>query len=275
MKKLLCFDLDDTLLATDKSISEENKQAIRRAADEGNYVSIVSGRSKRGSSFVAEELGMIGRKNCFLIAFQGNLIWDYENDRCVYMDGIPLDDGIRLLNEISDAGFYTQTYTADEMLIPGICEEFEHYNSIVHEKHRIIPSWDELTEPTLPKIMAIDYHDYERLKRFREHFLTLNYADRFDCFFSSTDYLEFCKRDSNKGHGVKKLAEYLQVDVKNVVTIGDERNDISMLTYAGVGVAMNNAHHSVKKYADYITSNDNDHSGVAEVIRKFILNEEQ
>ena len=271
MKKLLCFDLDGSLLTDDKGISEENKKAVETAIVQENDVAIVTGRSKRGASMIAKELHMTGQKHCYLVSFQGNLIWDYEKDLSLYTDGILRSDAVKLLNTITEYGLYAQTYTPDAMLIPGMCPEFAQYNSIVHEKHHIVAHWEDIKEEKLPKLMAIDYHNYEKLKDFRALFLETKEAEKFDCFFSSLEYLEFCKRGSNKGHGIQKLAEILGYEAKDVIAVGDERNDISMITYAGVGVAMANAHHSVKEYADYVTKDDNNHSGVAEVIRKFIL----
>lgn len=75
----------------------------------------------------------------------------------------------------------------------------------------------------------------------------------------------------SKGHAVKKLCELLQIPLANTVAAGDQENDISMIEAAAVGAAMKNATDAVKASADYITENDCNHSGVAEILRKFIL----
>ena len=77
--------------------------------------------------------------------------------------------------------------------------------------------------------------------------------------------------DVSKGSGVRTLCEMLNVDLKNAYAAGDERNDISMIEAAGVGIAMKNAVDDVKAVADYVTENDNDNDGIAEVIDKLIL----
>ena len=83
--------------------------------------------------------------------------------------------------------------------------------------------------------------------------------------------MEYIKKGTGKGDGVVKLAEHLDIPVENIVTVGDERNDISMVQVAGVGVAMANAREELKAVADYVTENDNNNAGVAEVIYKFFL----
>ena len=65
--------------------------------------------------------------------------------------------------------------------------------------------------------------------------------------------------------------ELLQIPLANTVAAGDQENDISMIEAAAVGAAMKNATDAVKASADYITENDCNHSGVAEILRKFIL----
>ena len=93
-------------------------------------------------------------------------------------------------------------------------------------------------------------------------------------FIRSQPYIvEALPLDANKKTGLQKLLEKLEkkIEIKDVMTIGDENNDIEMLEFAGIGVAMGNAKQHIKDKADYVTdTNEND--GVAKVIEKFILN---
>lgn len=84
------------------------------------------------------------------------------------------------------------------------------------------------------------------------------------------DNFEIMKKGSSKGEAVQMLAKHLGVSQEEVMCIGDSENDLSMITWAGTGVAMGNAIDSVKEVANYVTS-DNKHGGVAEAIRKFVL----
>ena len=84
--------------------------------------------------------------------------------------------------------------------------------------------------------------------------------------------MEYIKKGTGKGDGVLKLAKLRGISVEDIVTVGDERNDISMIEAAGTGVAVANAREELKAIADYITEKDNNHGAIAEVINKFILN---
>nr|WP_264175108.1 HAD-IIB family hydrolase [Clostridium tagluense] len=82
--------------------------------------------------------------------------------------------------------------------------------------------------------------------------------------------LEVMDKDCNKGYGVKVLGDMLGIKKEEIICIGDEANDIEMITYAGLGIAMGNAIEELKDVAEYVTL-DNDNDGVAKAIEKFIL----
>ena len=90
-------------------------------------------------------------------------------------------------------------------------------------------------------------------------------------FFSCKEYLEYCPLNTSKGTGVEYLTRVLNMPPDCTVAVGDEQNDISMIQTAHVGVAMKNGIDELKKVADYVTENDNNHDAIAEVIEKFIL----
>ena len=90
--------------------------------------------------------------------------------------------------------------------------------------------------------------------------------------FSKPEMLEFSHMLSNKGEAVRYMAEFYNQPIENTIAVGDEENDCPMIEAAGVGVAMANASAAAKAVANYVTVRDNNHSGIAEVIKKFILN---
>ena len=84
------------------------------------------------------------------------------------------------------------------------------------------------------------------------------------------DKFEIMKKGSSKGEAVAQLAKYFNLKRDEIMCIGDSENDLSMIEYAGIGVAMGNAIDKVKKSAQYITASNTD-SGVAKAIEKFVL----
>ena len=96
-------------------------------------------------------------------------------------------------------------------------------------------------------------------------------SGRLDGVFPSPGYLECGVAGDKKGRGLKKLAATLEIPVVDTVALGDEQNDIPMIRAAGTGAAMANGCEELRRAADYVTVADQNHSGVAEVIDKFVL----
>ena len=98
------------------------------------------------------------------------------------------------------------------------------------------------------------------------------FAGRIDLYPSSPFFIEAVPLGVAKDRGLAALLERMGLTRENLMACGDGLNDRSMISYAGVGVAMQNAEDAVKAVADYVTAADNNHDGVAEAIEKFILN---
>ena len=136
-------------------------------------------------------------------------------------------------------------------------------------KHEVLPDITSLKEEPV-KMLIIDLNDPAPLEDFRTWIAS--WAEgKIDTFFSSNEYCEIVNKGLNKGNALRQLAELIGVDIEDTIAAGDAANDISMIEAAGIGCAMSNATDDVKKVADYVTENDNNNSGVAEIIRKFIL----
>jgi hypothetical protein len=99
------------------------------------------------------------------------------------------------------------------------------------------------------------------------------FGDRLNVFRSDPCYVELLPKFIDKAVAVDKLMKYLDINKNKVICVGDSFNDLSMLRYAGKGVAMGNAQQEVKDAADYITAS-NDEDGIVEVIRKFMTPQE-
>ena len=121
-------------------------------------------------------------------------------------------------------------------------------------------------EEDIIKIMFIDPEEVleEAIKKIPQAIF-----EKYTVVRSAPFFLEFLNKASSKGTGVKALTEYLHIKQEEVICIGDAGNDLDMIQFAGLGVAMGNAFDEVKEAADYITKN-NDEDGVAHVIEKFI-----
>ncbi len=270
---ILFCDLDDTLLCTDKSVSEGNRRAIHALLDAGHQFAILSGRSIDGGKMIARPLGL-DRQGCYLLSYHGNTILDLHRNELLYKHAMDTDAAIEILTECRKQGIYAQTYTEGYTLVPQYDDTAREIIGVTGEAYQVVEDFETLRGKNLFKVLAIDYHDHERLKAFRRFFLPME-KGRVSCFFSCPEYLEYCDGGHDKGSGLLALAKLLDVPVSETVAVGDEHNDISMIRAAGIGVCMKNGHADAKAAADYITEHDNNHEGVAEVIHRFILEPER
>ncbi|MCR4998864.1 MAG: Cof-type HAD-IIB family hydrolase [Lachnospiraceae bacterium] len=267
--KILLTDLDDTLLNSDKTISAGNRQAIDDLLEAGHYFSICTGRSLTGGMVVAKEL-QLNRKNCFLIAYQGCVIYDLYQQKTINEQFLNPHHAIELMSMFRELQIHTHSYRRGELLVFEDDKELQRYRSITKDAFVTVPNMEYLQDQNMYKVIAIDFDQPERLHQFvsdHKDFLNQN----FNYFFSSPYYLEFVAKDCGKGVGALNLADYLGVAHSDVIACGDEQNDISMIQAAGIGVCMQNGRPEVKAVADYITTLDNNHDGIAEVIHKFVL----
>ena len=268
-KRILFLDLDGTTLRDDKSIPCENLDAINRVLDAGHIVAVNTGRGIHSTMLLLDEFGL-SHESLYLLCFQGNLIYHPDTQDILYSDGIDRAAGIERLKELNDRGIHAHTYGGDGIISVFDNENLREYMRITHEKTVFINSWDELLEPVIPKVIAIDYHDHDRLEAYRQEFLASG-DDRFECFFSSPMYLEFTKKGTDKGVGVREFAKLMGADLADCVAVGDEENDIPMIRTAGVGVAVKNAVPDALAAADYVTTLDNNHGAIADVIDKYYI----
>lgn len=268
-RKLIFLDLDDTLLSSDKSVTEENRRALGQALSAGHGIAIATGRSLRGGLRVMESLGL-NRKGCFLLAFHGSMIYDCGDRRQLAAETMEESAAAELMGRLEESGIHAQAFDGYGIVTWRESSELWRYNRIAKEPVRLAEDLSAFREGRYFKVMAIDFSDHGKLERFRRSFASLE-EGRLGSFFSNPWYLEYCKAGCDKGSGLKKLAATLEIPVVDTVAVGDEQNDIPMIRAAGTGAAMANGCEELRRAADYVTVADQNHSGVAEVIDKFVL----
>ena len=271
MKKILFTDLDGTLLNNNKLVSDGNRAAIERLLDAGHYLVVATGRPTKSAFKVAQKLGLT-MPGCYMIAYNGGVIFDCSKEEIWMEKKLPMEHARYLFDEAEKYGLYIQTYGMDDKILTRYDRaELQFYakgnrNALNYEICEDVCSALG-KEPN--KVLLIDLKEEGILKFWKDH------KDwekgRCDSTFSCKEFLEYLPIGVSKGSGVRTLCEMLNVDIKNAYAAGDERNDISMIEAAGVGIAMKNAVNEVKAVADYITENDNEHDGIAEVIDRLIL----
>ena len=263
--KIFFTDMDDTLLNSEKQVTKENMDAISEALAAGHKIVFNTGRPLSGFLPILKELGL-DREGCYAIAFNGGLIYDCAAKKTLYRRTIPLEYARVIFEKTQEAGLYCHTYSDTSLLCRHAGEETRVYTQAIHIPVVEDPLPEHLAEEPC-KMIVIDLHDRAKMDAYRAAMETWA-KGKISMFYSSPHYLEHVPEHVSKGHAVKKLCELLQIPLANTVAAGDQENDISMIEAAA---AMKNATDAVKASADYITENDCNHSGVAEILRKFIL----
>ncbi|MDF2591569.1 MAG: family phosphatase [Clostridia bacterium] len=270
--KMIVTDMDYTLLNKDKIVSERNKNALRAAMDKGVHVVVATGRIYTSALYYAKLLGV----STPIIASNGAIIRDEDADKTLYQCLLPemaIGEMIRLTRE---KGLFCHFFSKDtiftERLI-NISTRYTEWNKYLAEedqvKIRVLENFEDMTEQEKSEIfkaVVVD-DDESKLQYVREQILKTGIVSASK---SLADNIEIMSKEVSKGNAVSRLAELLCIDKSEIITIGDNENDISMIEYAGLGVAMGNAEQCLKDKADYVTA-DYMADGVAQVVEKFIL----
>ncbi|WP_407443086.1 Cof-type HAD-IIB family hydrolase [Fibrobacter sp.] len=282
--KILFTDLDGTLLTDDKRIVDADMVAIQKMIVAGHKFVMTTGRPLTSVKKLAEKYGFL-KPGYFLVSFNGGLIYDCVKGEPILTRRISVDDVKFIMDEAFNRGMHAHTYAGDLVVSEHETEQLKRYCSLMQMDYVVVndireyfksPPFD---SPSVPinvvvkppiKVNIITPFEHSSLEEFRTDMRKTTEGKLFDVF-SKPEMLEFSHLQSNKGDAVRFMADFYNVPVSETVAVGDEENDCPMIKAAGVGVAMVNASDVVKKCADYVTVNDNNHAGIAEVIEKFVM----
>ncbi|MGG7177979.1 Cof-type HAD-IIB family hydrolase [Clostridium paraputrificum] len=273
--KMVCIDLDGTLFGENRRISESTIEVISEVYKKGIEVVVTTGRLYSNAAQISKQIGVSSP----VIAANGAIIRDEGSDKEIYNSSFSYNQCNVILDLIKKHRLFAHFYTTDRVIasspIANLAALYYRYrNNGSDYKINVdscISSW------TLKKrfkdyeekiVKCVVYSsDSRRIKAFKKEVMEI---DDLTVFGAGRYSAEVNARDVSKGNAIEILADYMNIPRGKIICIGDNENDISMIKYAGVGVAMGNAIPELKEIADYVTdTNIND--GVAKAIKKFIL----
>lgn len=265
MEKALVLDIDGTLTNSKKEITPATRQAIQGLMERGQKVILASGRPTPGMRKYEKELEL-EKYGGYLLSFNGAKIVDCYTGEIIYQRLLPLtllpgmyrfakDNGCGLITYLGSeviSAFPTDKYVELEARINGLpVKEVENFLEFVDfDINKCLMT----AEPDKAEHLEKDLRD--------------RYGDRADVYRSEPYFIEIMPKGVNKAASLDKILPVLGVTRENTICCGDGFNDISMIKYAGVGVAMGNAQQVVKEAADYVTA-ANDEDGLVQVIERF------
>lgn len=266
---MLLIDLDETLLNDKGEIPDINSEAIKQAYQKGIKIVLCSGRSNMSLKKFIDNLGV--SKDGYAIAFNGGIIYKTDTNEIISEHLLNDDYAREIIEKCRKYDVHIMMYCNQKLWIDRCTQKIEDYAN----KSKLVPVLvDNLINATVQPVSKVIIIGKNRiLKVVEEDFKNEGWNNKISTFFSSERLYEFNPLGIDKGSGLRELANYLNIDIKDVIAIGDNYNDISMIQTAGLGIAVKNANDEIKSIADYVTERDNNEGAVAEVIEKYILAE--
>lgn len=268
MYRLLVLDIDGTLTNQKKEITKNTKEAIRKAQEQGVKIVIATGRPTPGAKGVAEELDLF-KTGGYILSFNGGKIIDCKTGETVFQRVLEKEDVAKIYEVAKENKVVMITYEDDKVLMDVEHDEFAEFEARLNKmgiKH--VESISDYVDFPVNKCLMTGDGDY--MAEVEQRALA-KHRDDYSIYRSEAFFLEVMPKGVDKAKSLERLLEYLGYTKEEMIACGDGFNDVSMIQYAGLGVAMENAKDQVKEVADFITKS-NEEDGVAYVIEKFILN---
>ncbi len=262
--KMIVLDIDDTLLTPDHTISPKTKEALIEVQKKGVQVVLCSGRPTVGMIPIAKELE-VDKYGGYVISYNGANIVEIETNNIIYENSLSVEQIHRLYDLSKSAGIGIHTYSDVHILAEKEYKQTKFESDLVGMPIKIIENFKEVVNKPVVKAIMVD--EPSVLKSIEDK--VFPHTKDLSVTYSKPFFLEFMNNAVNKGLSLKYLCEKLGVKQSEVIAFGDSHNDLAMLEYAGMGVAMGNAVNEVKEMANFVTKT-NTEDGIAYTLEKFM-----
>jgi len=267
---LIAFDMDGTLLDSDKKLRPESLAAIHRAVQAGKIVALSTGRCLPELKAFRHVLSDVR----YFICVSGALVVENPSWNTIYESTISPDCVEELFHRTKDEDLMIHIHSTDSVVQSSCAQDMSKYNMGVYQK-----MFDDITyQPENIK----DYYSSSHIPVYKFNFYCQdeNQRQRVKAAISdmplSFSYSEITSYEcspalTTKGSGLIKLCEHLRIPLDRTIAVGDADNDLDILKTAGLAIAMGNSNQRVLEISDVIV-NDNDHDGCVQAIDNYLLN---
>ena len=265
--KMIVLDLDGTLTNRDKVITPRTKQALMEAQERGKIVVLASGRPAAGVLPLANQLDL-AKYGSYILAFNGGMIVNCKTGETVFSSMIPVEANSRIVDLAVDHGVDLLTYQGQEIITNNQECPYALLESKINKLPlRQVENLRNYLDFPVPKFLFLDDGDYLVTV---EPKVKAALGKNFSVYRSEPYFLEVMPKGIDKAASLERLLEQLGMNREQMIACGDGYNDMSMIKFAGLGVAMENAVLPLRKAADFITRSNNE-DGVAYVVEKFMM----
>ncbi|MGL5311705.1 MAG: Cof-type HAD-IIB family hydrolase [Peptostreptococcaceae bacterium] len=274
--RVIVMDVDGTLANGNKEISPKTKEALLEAQKQGMMLILASGRPTTGLIDFAKELEM-DKYNGLLVSFNGSKVTDFTTSEVLFNETMTIENGQAVLEHMKKFDVIPMIDKDDYMYVNDVFNNQIDYNGktiniIQYEsrggKFKLAEKEDlaAFADYPLNKILTAGDPEYlkENYKEMMEPF-----KDSLNCVFTAAFYFEFTAKGIDKAKALDTVLTKLGYSKDELIAFGDGQNDATMVDYAGLGIAMDNAVEELKAIADYVTLS-NDEDGIAYALDKFV-----
>lgn len=269
MYSFIALDIDGTLANSQKQISSRNIETLLKAVEKGARIALVSGRPTFGIEPTAKTL-LLDKVGGFILSFNGAKIINYQTGEVLYQNVLSKVDVDAICAEAAALGVPAITYSNEALYSTSKESEYVQKEAFIN-KMPVVEVADLAAASTFdtPKCLLVDHPEklVEVEKHMKQKFPKLS------IYRSEPYFLEIVPLGVDKAFSLNILLEYYGLTAQNLIALGDGFNDLSMIQFAGMGVAVQNAQQVVKEAANYVSPYTNDEDAVALAIEKFVLNQ--
>ena len=276
--KAIVMDVDGTLTNDKKEITPKTREVLLKAQKQGILLILASGRPTTGLVEMGKVLEM-DKNNGLFISYNGSKVVNFQTGEELFNEPLKLEDAKAVLEHMKKFEIKPMIDKGDYMYVNDVYNcmirfRGEPFNVIKYEsrggnyKLCEIDDLAAFVDYPLNKILTAGEPEY-----LQEHYIEMMepFKDKLNCMFTGPFYFEFTAKDIDKAKALDTVLKPLDITADEVIAFGDGHNDISIIKYAGTGVAMENAIADLKEAADEITLS-NEQDGIAESLLKHISN---
>lgn len=274
--KAIAVDLDGTLLNSQALISDRTRDALINLQKQGVRLILASGRPTPGMERYAKHLEL-DKYGGYVVSYNGTTAMNYATKEVLFNQALPHEDAVAVLDHLKQFNVYPMIVHQDNMYVNDVFDSIIRFqdqdvniveyesrgcNLRLNERKDLSASLDfpinKILIGATPEYLESVYKEMEK-----------PFLGRLTTSFSAPFYFEFTDNGVDKAHALKHVLEELSLEPKDLIAFGDSGNDVTMLQYAGMGVAMGNAIPAVKEVADTITVT-NDEDGIIEALNLYL-----
>ena len=260
--KIIAIDVDGTLVDDNGDMPLENIEALRNAYDKGVIVTLCTGRPIQAAQPIMDSIGL----DMPFITYNGAMVVSAKTHDILFEQSMSLEDVLRVYKLGKEYDTTMIVWSRNRLYVNRMDERSISYGKQAQTEPELVTDINKLAIEGVTKILWYDEVDIINgfVKTVGNHV-----GEGVNFHTSKPFFLEFVDVKSSKGLALEKLGEHLGVERDSIIAIGDGYNDLSMIEYAGMGIAMENAPDDIKEKADFVTLSNNE-NGVAYAVNKFI-----